>query len=105
MSLLTFYSVLFYRSTCFAHLPNILGKSSRKLLENVIAEKELTPEQVSEMIHGSMRKNLDTIMLSIEGLTTPLQRKLIASTIDHIDDMTKRITDIDDLIKGYIQNY
>ena len=32
-------------------------------------------------------------MQSIEGITTPLQRKLDAQIVDHIDDITRRIGD------------
>jgi len=84
---------------------DILGKSSRKLLNGIIADKEFNADEVSDMIHGSMRKNLDKIMLSLEGITTSLQRRLIASIIDHIDDMTRRISDMDNLIKDYMTQY
>lgn len=84
---------------------DVFGKSSRKLLDSIVMDKELSTNEVSEMIHGRMRKNLDSIMLSIEGITTLLQRKLLAAVIDHIDDMTKRISDMDDLIKDYMTQY
>ena len=84
---------------------DIMGKSSRRLLESIVTDRELSATEVSGMVHGSMRKNLAMIMQSIEGITTPLQRKLLASIIDHIDDMTKRIADMDGLIKGYMQEY
>jgi len=84
---------------------DINGKSARKLLDKIIANETPDAQEVAQLIHGSMLPKLDQIMPSIEGITTPLQRKLIAQIIDHIDDMTKRIADMDDLIKGYMEQY
>jgi transposase len=84
---------------------DINGKSARKLLEKIIANEEPDSEEVAQMIHGRLLPKLDQIMRSIEGVTTLLQRKLIAQIVDHIDDMTRRIADMDDLIKGYMEQY
>jgi transposase len=84
---------------------DITGQSARKLLDKIAADETMDAQTVSDMIHGSMRPKLNQIILSIEGITTPLQRKLIAQIIDHIDDMTKRISDMDDMIKGYMTEY
>ena len=84
---------------------NINGKSARKLLEKIVANEMPNADEVSAMVDGRVRKNLDRLMLSIDGITTPLQRKLIAQIIDHIDDMTRRIADMDALILEYMQQY
>jgi transposase len=84
---------------------DINGKSARKLLEMIIADEIPCAEKVSQTIHTSMRPKLDQIMRSIEGITTPMQRKLFAVIIDHIDDMTKRITDMDGIIIGHMEEY
>jgi transposase len=84
---------------------DINGKSARKLMERIIADKQPDVDEVAQLIHGRLRPKLDQIMLSIEGITTPLQRALIAQIVDHIDDMTKRIASMDELIKGYMEKY
>ena len=84
---------------------DITGKSSRKLLDKIVANEMPDEDEVLQLIHGRLRPKLDQIMLSIEGITTPLQRKLLARIIDHIDDMTRRIADMDDLIKDYMEQY
>jgi transposase len=84
---------------------DITGQSARKLLAKIVADETMDVKAVSDMIHGRMRPKIDQIMRSIEGITTPLQRKLIAQIIDHIDDMTKRISDMDDMIKGHMKEY
>jgi transposase len=84
---------------------DITGKSARKLLEKIVANEVPNADEVSQLINGRLRPKLDQIMLSIEGITTPLQRRLLAQIIDHIDDMTKRIADMDNLIKDYMEQY
>ncbi len=84
---------------------NINGKSARKLLDRIIANETPDSEEVAQIIHSRLLPKLAQIMQSIEGITTPLQRKLIAQIVDHIDDMTRRIADMDDLIKGYMAQY
>jgi len=84
---------------------DINGKSARKLLAKIVANENPDPDEVAELIHSSMHSKLDQIMQSIEGITTQLQRRLIAQIVDHIDDMTKRIADMDEMIKGYMEQY
>ena len=84
---------------------NINGKSSRRLLDQIIAGKSLSEEEVSALLHGNMRKKLDQIIPAIDGITTPLQRRLLAQVVDHIDDMTRRISDLDTLILDYMTQY
>lgn len=84
---------------------DINGKSARKLLDRIIANETPRVEEVAQMIHGRLLPKLESIMQSIEGITTPLQRRLIAQIVDHIDDMTKRITDMDGMIRDYMEHY
>lgn len=48
---------------------------------------------------------MNQIVASIEGITTPLQRKLLAQVIDHIDDLNKRIEALDKLVQEYMDQY
>ena len=84
---------------------NINGKSSRQLLDQVIANKSLSKDEISGLVYGGVRKKLDQIVLAIDGITTPLQRRLLAQVVDHIDDMTRRISALDTLILDYMQQY
>lgn len=84
---------------------NINGKSSRRLLDQIIAGRSPSESEIFELLHGSMRKKLDQIVLAVDGITTPLQRRLLAQVVDHIDDMTRRISDLDTLILDYMKQY
>lgn len=84
---------------------DINGKSARKLLERIIADDIPDSEEVSQLIHGRMRPKLDQIVASIEGITTPLQRKLLAQVVDHIDDLNRRVDYLDKLVQDYMTEY
>ena len=84
---------------------DINGKSARKLLNRIIADEVPSSGEVAQMIHGRLLPKLDQLMRSIEGITTPLQRRLIAQIVDHIDDMTKRVADMDDLVNDHMKRY
>ena len=85
---------------------DINGKSARKLLEKIIEDDVPTSEEeISKMIHGRMRSKPGQLVTAIEGITTPLQRKLLAQVIDHIDDLNRRIADLDKLVQDYMDEY
>jgi len=84
---------------------NICGKSSRKLLDQIVIDAVPDADGVAQLIHSSMLPKLNQIMQAIDGITTRLQRQLIGKVIDHIDDMTRRIAELDDITKDYTQQY
>lgn len=84
---------------------DINGKSARKLLQRIIEDDIPNSDEVAQIIHARLRPKLDQIVASIEGITTPLQRKLLAQVIDHIDDLNKRIEALDKLVQEYMDEY
>jgi transposase len=84
---------------------NINGKTSRRLLDLICEDEEITAEVVAGKVHVSMMGKLDELVLSVQGVVTPLQKELIAMVRNHIDDMTTRLAEINDLIKRYIGAY
>ena len=84
---------------------DINGLSSRKLLAKIIEGEKPNEDEVKNLIFGSMHKKLDQIMPAIDGIISPLQRRLFASILNHIDDMTRRINDMDKIIKDYLHEY
>ncbi|WP_255451399.1 IS110 family transposase [Sporomusa sp. KB1] len=83
----------------------INGKSSRRLLESIVQDKKLDEDEILRLLHPSMYGKLNEIMASVDGVISPLQRRLLRNVLDHIDDMTKRIEDMDKLIKDYLDKY
>ena len=47
---------------------NINGKSSRNVLDALLAGKKLDEEQLKELLHGSMHKKIPEIMAAIDGI-------------------------------------
>jgi len=83
----------------------INGKSSRRLLDTIIQDKKLDEEEMLTLLHISMHSKLNEIMAAVDGVVSPLQRRLLRSILDHIDDMTRRIEDMDKLIGDYLNEY
>jgi transposase len=84
---------------------NINGTSSRRIIERIITDKPVEEEDVENLLYRGMRKKLPEIMLAIDGMVSPLQKRLIDSILRHIDDMTRRIEELDSIIKEYLTEY
>lgn len=85
---------------------DINGKSARKLLERIIEDDIPTnEEEVSQIVYGRLRAKLGELLTAIEGITTPLQRRLLAQVVDHIDDLNRRIANLDKLVQDYMAEY
>lgn len=76
---------------------NLTGTSSRKLLEQALVG-EVNQENIGDLIHCSMLEKKSDLLKAMDGIFSPIQKKLVRAILDHIDDMTKRIKDLDDII-------
>jgi len=85
---------------------DINGRSARNLLTHMLKrDTSLTKEEVSSLVRGRLRHKVESIMKALDGFLTPLQKQLILKVVDHIDDMTKRIGEMDDLMNQYLTEY
>lgn len=83
---------------------NIVGKSGRNVIDALIGEG-LSEENVDEMLRGTLREKRNDILKYCDGYLSSLQRKLVRAILDHIDDMSRRIADVDDIIDGQMRDY
>lgn len=83
---------------------SITGKSSRNIIDALITGG-IDENNIDAMLLGSLRTKRDDLLRHCDGYLSPLQRKLIRAILDHIDDMTRRINDIDGIIKGQMEAY
>lgn len=83
---------------------DITGKSSRNMIEALVGEG-LNAENIDSKLRGSLRNKREDLLRSCDGYLTPLQRKLVRAILDHIDDMTRRIDDIDEIINEQMKDY
>lgn len=82
---------------------NLIGKSSRKLLEQSLVG-EVNQENIGDLIHHSMLEKKSDLLKAMDGVFSPIQKKLVRAILDHIDDMTKRIKDLDDIIDDQMKD-
>ena len=85
---------------------DINGRSARRLLAALLGTDEpFSEEAVQNMVHGRLKGKGKAILKAMDGFLTPLQKELIRQVIDHIDDMTKRIGKMDDIMGQYLDEY
>lgn len=84
---------------------DIQGKSARKLLDKLAAGETLGREEILPLLYKTLRPKLDDITLSLESITTPLQRALLRQILDHIDDLNRRVAVLDGMVEQYMAEY
>jgi transposase len=87
-----------------SYVSELTGVSSRKLLNKAI-ENEVTQENIGDLIHSSMQEKIPVLLKAMDGVLTSIQKKLVKAILDHIDDMTNRIKDLDDIIDNEMKGY
>lgn len=88
------------------YVSHITGKTAGILLRRIVEnDHPLQENEVSRMLHPSMKHGAKEIMQSLDGMLSPIQKDLIRKIMDHIDDMTKRITEMDDTMTKYMGKY
>lgn len=83
---------------------DLTGESSRRLIKQALVG-EVNEENIGDLIHYSMQDKKSDLLKAMEGVFTPIQKHLVKAILDHIDDMTKRIKDLDDIIDSQIKGY
>ena len=68
-------------------LTHINGKSGRKYLDLLLSGEEISLDAVDDIRNHQMHSSAEEILSSLDGIISPLQRKLIRSVLDHIDDI------------------
>ena len=85
---------------------DIHSKSARRLLERLAAGETMDDsEEISKLLHKSLLSKLDEIVAALDGIVTPLQRALLAQILDHIDDLDKRIQELDRMAETYMAQF
>jgi transposase len=84
---------------------NVLGKSSRNLLEAALIGTPINELTIEEMINRQMRGKSALLVDAMDGVLSKTQRLLIRAVLDHVDDMARRIADLDDIIHDEMEKY
>jgi transposase len=80
-------------------LKDVMGVSARNLINGAINGK-ITDETIDDMLYGSATEKRAKLLKAMDGVMTKVQKSLVKAIIDHIDDMTKRIKELDNMIDG-----
>jgi transposase len=84
---------------------DVLSKSSRKLLGAALEGEPITDITIEGMLYRKMKGKSALLVDAMDGVLSKTQRLLIKAVLDHIDDMTRRIADLDDIIRGEMEKY
>lgn len=87
-------------------LSDVMGVTSRNLLEYVLEnEDEITEEKAKELVVTKIHAKLEDVVRAMNGIITPFQKIMIKEVIEHIDEISKRIINMDKLIDEYMIEY
>jgi len=84
---------------------SLTGVSSKKLIKQAMTDEGVTEENIVSLLHATMRGKVNEILLAMNGVLTVVQRQLVKAILDHIEDMTKRIEQLDDIVGGQMKKY
>ena len=84
----------------------VTGYSSRRLLDRLLRNDEpMTEDVISGLVHTSLAGKSKELETALDGLLSELQKELLIKVLDHIDDMSRRIADLDDFCRKQMKKY
>lgn len=89
----------------FSKLEN---KTCRGLIDYILKLEEdenIKEEEIRKIIQVNVKSGLDEIMVAMEGIITPIQKELMKSVIEHINDMAERIEKLNKMVEKYMEKY
>jgi len=87
-------------------LSTVTGKTCMSLIEYVLQnEDSINKEKAEELITTRINATIDDVVNAMEGIITPFQRKMMKEVIKHINELTERIADINEIIDEYMKDY
>ena len=87
-------------------LSGVLGVTSRNLIEYGLEnDEDITNEKANELVTTRIHAKLEDVVRAMEGIITPFQKTMMKEVIKHIDELTERIKEMDNLIDEYMKDY
>ena len=87
-------------------LSGVLGVTSRNINEYVLEnDEDITIEKANELVTTRIHAKLEDVVRAMEGIITPFQKTMMKEVIKHIDELTERIKEMDNLIDEYMKDY
>jgi transposase len=85
-------------------LKDITGLSARKLIKGAI-EGGVTEDNIDDMLYSTAKEKRKELLIAMDGVMTNVQKLLVKAILDHIDDMTRRIKELDKIIDKEMKDY
>lgn len=87
---------------------NINGKSSRNILEHILAGKTFDDAAYDEMyekniIAHNLKASKEQIIDDLNGVMSPLQRRMMKELLAHLDELNAHIKNLDDEIDNFMK--
>ena len=83
---------------------DLTGVSSRKLIKQAL-DGEVNQDNIGDLIHHSMQSKKSELLLAMDGVFSPIQKQLVKAILSHIDDMTRRIKELDRIIDNQMDRF
>ena len=81
---------------------DVNGMTGRNLIGAMLGEG-VHEDNIDNLLCGRLKEKRGELLKACDGYLTSLQKKLIRAILDHIDDMTRRIEDMDGIIRGQLE--
>lgn len=81
---------------------DVNGMTSRNLIGAMLGEG-VHEDNIDSLLCGSLREKRAELLKACDGYLTSLQKKLVRAILDHIDDMTRRIEDMDAIVSDQMK--
>lgn len=79
---------------------DINGKSSRNILDVILSGEKIDSAKLDQMISEKKIHHLkatnEQLVDDLEGILTPLQRRMMTELLKHVDELTEHIKNLDD---------
>lgn len=81
-------------------ISDVNGKTGRNILNALVRGEVISRERLSELIVSHVKADSNRLLDDLQGVLTPLQRKMIGVVLKHIDELNKYIAELNDEIDG-----
>ena len=87
-------------------LSTMTGKTTMNLLDYVLNNDEMMDEKTAETLMISrISASVQEVTEAMEGIMTPFQKTMMKQVLTHLNELSKRIEEMDVIIETYMAEY